>query len=111
LSRRQGFHPVPIRKAQGIAPTLHGTPNDGGTPCFDIFSLLWQHSFSSPQASFPMKRLHDAEVAAVAVCARAAFMAVVRASAPRGAAADTRLQAADMSVAAGTDIVRSPVAP
>lgn len=50
---------------------MHGTPNKGDTPCFDIFSLPWQRSSSSPLASFPTTRMPG--VAAV-VSAPADFM-------------------------------------
>lgn len=42
----------------------HDIPNMVGAPSFDMFSMLWQRSFSLPPASFQMMHLPAAAVAA-----------------------------------------------
>lgn len=72
-------------QVHGIASTMHGTPNNGGTPCFAMFSLLWQCSFWLAPALFPTTPLLVAVVVAEvedfteAACALAASTAAARA--------------------------------
>jgi hypothetical protein len=80
-------------QARGIASTTHGTPTNGGTPCFATYSLLWQRSFWLPPALFPTTPLlvaaveeAEAEDFTEAACAPAASTVVACALAISGAA-------------------------
>jgi hypothetical protein len=62
---------VPIFKRAASLQCCTARPNNGGTPCFATFSLLWQRSFCLPPALFPMTLLlvaaEDLEVEAFEV--------------------------------------------
>jgi hypothetical protein len=91
----QNLSPGADLQARGIASTMHGTPTNGGTPCFATYSLLSQHSFWLRPALFPTTPLlvaaveeaeEEAEDFTEAACAPAASTVVACALAISGAA-------------------------